>query len=479
MDTPQKNVTGILPAQQRLNLITPPHRQPPTSHVELTPQASQAAGAYRPVPASRPQTLTQYGGDLSQAAPGGGGTQWDTSTERRIRHDQQALHATQIQPGDSVASFGDGYVPAPPVSHHSGGWSYSEGDDVHIPETRLPRDAGHSAVTSPEFTMPAYVNGSPMYRPGVQARYPVWGTQPSAATSVAQPSYPQHQGHTAVGVAPVNGGVGYQVASPGPEGVEQQQGGGQLYGTPSRVNALLHAAGVPPGSSAAHVKLTPEQRQQVERKRKQALEKRQAMHEKRARVARELFVGGQSGGPLGVAPNSPGGAGAGGGSNWQTPAALQHHSAPEATHSTSPAGRAEANRLLALQRRACRLEQQVADLLQKEATVGKAACLQLRRQLEDDVRKYVIAARQLPQGAVPSPGSSQGSGDVASQGSDLTPAQRERAEANRQAALLRQQQRVEQSVGAFIARAEGKARLAEAGGSGEGGAPDQMGHAFI
>lgn len=482
-----------------------------------------------------------------------------SSIRNRVSEDQRRLQADSQ--GLFQESIGEGWHPLPDgtastTAGGTAGWSFSDGDDVNIPESTLPADAGHSQVAVESFPgtkrRQDFFPQRGGHHLGVRLRYQQYhpyNQDESTLPSVAQPLPTEPLvGSNAAAAAQVEerntlleAGVG---GMPPPQTAQVPQNGGvpaavPLHQQPGVVPRevppttmpqqapAMHAmhglptpqngTNFPPGSSAAHRVLSPEEKQLVESKKKAALARRAEIENNRRKTARTLFFGAE-GNPNNSqnyqqtqqaamptqqqstqhaqqqGPHIPHAMPAGGPPSQHAQQAPQEMPAMQQP-TPSQVQRAEENRQKALAKRREKLMEQAVTMSHAIITspggVVAENVLSWKQKIQGDIRKVIIAARHPPlTGVVPSPLTSPspspaglahtviGAGPLGSGSSSqpppLTPEQRQRAEANRQRALHRQEQRVEEDVAAFMNAAMQHARnIAASTGAGAGGGASQ------
>jgi hypothetical protein len=405
------------------------------------------------------------------------------SFHRRIHEDYHHQH--QI-PSRSVAlgeeSFED-WAPASlqrPSGKSAGGWSYSEGDEVNVPETSLSLDAQFSQIEAAAndgdvaaqqqlkvlleqrygpggYTIISKKTAGKPTRKPVDKRYPMpihQTQQPmSPQPSVCQPMPPAPPASFAM---PKSGGAGAGTSVP----------------TPHHTN---------PGDSSVQRNLTPEEKQAMEGRKKAALARRMELESERAKkvVARNLnfdanthqvqqYQQQQGMQPLLQPPTAQN-------IVVQAQAPLPNITTTAATTALNPsqAQRAEANRQRALNIRQNKLMEEAVALAHAALAAlppsggggGGGApsgippnLIGRKARIEEDVRNLLSAQRYSSHDTHSSATASQlsppptagGNASGASGiGSQLSPEQRQRIEANRQRALQRQKDKIEHGLVAF------------------------------
>jgi hypothetical protein len=428
------------------------------------------------------------------------------SFHRRIHEDYQHQHLPLQQQGNlfpesflpgAENSIGEEWIPASAQQHSTGGWSYSEGDEVNLPEASLPGDAQFSQIdgeTGAETEDRAAAAADQQhlqllvrqrYGPGytiiaqrkskrkpVQERYPAYRqhqTNYSMMESVCQPTPPRDGGG--------NGGGLISLSPPGTDdaGADKNTRGDKIYNnggiggermsmpTPQQLNFS--------GNSAAQRNLTPEEKEAIEGRKQAALARRAELERERGnKVARRNlnFGGGWSAGNVHhqqqqVAPA------------LVPPMQIQNaQPLPSSALNPAQAQRAEENRQRALRIRQNKLMVEAVALAHAVLASnpsssggdgsGEATNLHLsgwKAKIKHDVRKLITAQRHSahitsssaspsPLSTPPPPPAAGAATATSSDSRQITPEQRQRAEENRQKALQRQMEKVEQRVAAFL-----------------------------
>ncbi len=439
----------------------------------------------------------------------------DEQQQQQQHHHQQQQEASRsfILGAESMC---EEWIPA--SQRTSAGWSYSEGDEVNVPETTLPGDAQYSQIdaataaaggvggrgdVAAQQQLQALLRqhyGPGGYtiiahkpqRKGVKERYPALqhrqqGDEQSVMPSVGQPTpgagadcdgegngergemssmSPPSSGRAAAKNLDKTAGAG------GGGGVE----GARMMPTPQQQQH---------GSSAAQRNLTPEEKQAIEGRKQAALarraerEEQQQQQQRSSKVARNLYFGGdvttqqhhhQQQQQQQQLPNQPNPA------PQQQP---QPRSSPASTLGPTQAQRAEENRQRALTIRQNKLMEEAVALAHavlasqpppsansgsgssSGGIVMPANLTGWKARIEQDVRKIITAQRYSAHGtpstsqlstppqtgtnSAPAPAPTSGGG-----ASQLSPEQRQRVEENKQRALQRQRDKIEQSVAGFF-----------------------------
>jgi len=474
------------------------------------------------------------------------------SFHRRIHEDHQHQHHHPHQRGHLPSenlipgvehSIGEEWIPASAQhtqQHSAGGWSYSEGDDVNVPETNLPKDArfsqidgttgatgatgagiedGGNAVAAQQHVQsvvrqrygPEYkiiAQEGPQRKP-VQERYPAYRQQQqqeySMMDSVCQPTPDAAAGGGAAAAATGGGGGGELISAPASAaaaataaasaGADKVTKDNRVYNDNGLEEARMANMPTPQqvyfsGNSAAQRNLTPEEKEAIEGRKQAALARRGELERERGnKVARILQFGGgyNVSNPRNQQQQQQQGAPA-----LAPPEQIQAQPLPFSALNPAPAQRVEENRQRALNIRQNKLMEEAVALAHVELASnpstsggsgggGKSTDVSgWKARIKQDIRKLITAQRHgahlTSSSASPSPlstpsagtgGAGTGGGSTGGGGGrQLTPEQRQRAEENRQKALQRQMDKVEERVAAFLNAGMQRAQNEKAAGAG-------------